>query len=167
MAGVREETHYTQFEVPIDPYRVHGELSSGLLHGVSPESFGNAGDADQHLAAYSYRLPMTDVESNKLPIYKPEGYDPSKYNLHRRYLKAGGKMYTPRLKGIPNRKTDLIGSEAVLCTDLIGMNDDWPTADSEGRQKILDETATFTQGLIWFFANDESVPVSVIVPSAL
>jgi hypothetical protein len=70
-------------------------------------------------------------------------------------------MYTPRLKGIPNRKTDLIGSEAVLCTDLLDMNDDWPTADANGRQKILDETATSTKGLIWFFANDEAVPVSL------
>lgn len=71
-------------------------------------------------------------------------------------------MYTPRIKGIPNRKTDLIGSEAVLCTDLLGMNDGWPTADAEDRQKILDETATFTQGLIWFFANDEAVPVGAL-----
>ncbi|CAI7619614.1 unnamed protein product [Penicillium manginii] len=70
-------------------------------------------------------------------------------------------MYTPRLKGIPNRKTDLIGSEAVLCTDLLDMNDDWPTADANGRQKILDETATSTKGLIWFFANDEAVPADI------
>ncbi|KAJ5106873.1 hypothetical protein N7456_003548 [Penicillium angulare] len=161
LAGVRDDTRYTQFEVPIDPYRVPADPQSGLLYGISPEPFGKPGDGDKHLAAYSYRLPMTDIESNKLPIYKPEGYNSSHYDLHRRYLKAGGKMYTPRLKGIPTRKTDLIGSEAVMCTDLIGMNDDWPTADSAGRQKILEETATFTKGLIWFFANDESVPSDI------
>lgn len=109
---------------------------------------------------------MTDVEDNKLPIYKPDGYDPSYYELHRRYLQAGGKLYTPRFRGIPNRKTDLIGSEAVLATDLLGMNDDWPSANAKNRQKILDETATFTKGLIWFFANDESVPVCFYIDLA-
>ncbi|KAJ5397873.1 hypothetical protein N7509_005986 [Penicillium cosmopolitanum] len=128
LAGVRDDTRYTQFEVPVDPYVVPGDPSSRLLYGISPEPF--------------------------------EGYERSHYDLHRRYLKAGGKMYTPRIKGIPNRKTDLIGSEAVLCTDLLGMNDGWPTADAEDRQKILDETATFTQGLIWFFANEKlSLPI--------
>lgn len=69
-------------------------------------------------------------------------------------------MNHPTMICIVDMKTDLIGSEGVLSTDLIGMNDEWPTADAEGRQKILDETATFTKGLLWFFANDESVPVS-------
>jgi len=95
-----------------------------------------------------------------LPIYERKGYESSQYDLYRRYLLAGGKLYTPRLKGVPNRKTDLIGSEGVLSTDLIGMNDECLTADAKGRQKIFDETATFTKGLLWFFANDESVPVS-------
>lgn len=97
-----------------------------------------------------------------LPLYKPERYDPSHYELHRRYIRAGGKLYTPRFRGIPNSKTDLIGSEAVLATDLLGMNDRWPEANSQERGKILEETATFTKGLIWFFANDEAVPVGQV-----
>ncbi|PLB49103.1 hypothetical protein P170DRAFT_426076 [Aspergillus steynii IBT 23096] len=161
LAGVRAETHYTQFDVPVDPYRAPGDLSSGLLFGISPEPFGQPGSGDKHLAAYSYRLPLTDVEENRLPIYKPDGYDPSHYELHRRYLQAGGKLYIPRLKGIPNRKTDLIGSEAVLATDLLGMNDDWPAVGSQERQNILDKTATFTKGLIWFFANGPAVPLDI------
>lgn len=158
--GVRETTRFTQFDVPVDPYRIPGDPSSGLLYGISSEPLRAPGSADQHIAAYSYRLPLTDVSENKLPLYKPKGYDPSHYELHRRYLQAGGKLYTPRLRGVPNRKTDLIGSEAALATDLLGMNDEWPTADAKGRQKILEETTTFTKGLLWFFANDESVPVS-------
>lgn len=94
-----------------------------------------------------------------MALQKPEGYDESHYELHRRYIQAGGKLYTPRFRGIPNRKTDLIGSEAVLATDLLGMNDDWPTANRARRQEILEETTRFTKGLIWFFANDEAVPV--------
>ncbi|PCH08108.1 Hypothetical protein PENO1_002460 [Penicillium occitanis (nom. inval.)] len=161
LAGIRADTKYTQFDVPVDPYIITGDPSSGLIFGISPEPFGEPGSGDEHLAGYSYRLPLTDVESNKLPLYKPLGYDPAHYELHRRYLRAGGKLYTPRLKGIPKNKTDLIGSEAVLATDLLGMNDDWPKASSQERQRILEETATFTKGLIWFFANDESVPADM------
>ncbi|CEN60612.1 hypothetical protein ASPCAL03048 [Aspergillus calidoustus] len=161
LAGVRADTRYTQFDVPVDPYRTPGNPSSGLLYGISPEPFGNPGDGDAHLQAYSYRLPLTDIESNKAPLEKPEGYDASHYELHRRYIQAGGKLYTPRLRGVPNRKTDLIGSEAVLATDLLGMNDDWPTASRARREEILEETRRFTMGLLWFFANDEAVPPSI------
>ncbi|KAL4791570.1 FAD dependent oxidoreductase-domain-containing protein [Aspergillus venezuelensis] len=161
LAGVRANTQYTQFEVPVDPYKVPGDPSSGLLYGISTEPFGEDGQGDKHLQAYSYRLPLTDVESNKIPIQKPDGYEESHYELHRRYIQAGGTLYTPRLKGIPNRKTDLIGSEAVLATDLLGMNDDWPTASRARREEILAETARFTKGLMWFFANDEAVPPSI------
>ncbi|KAL2835941.1 FAD dependent oxidoreductase-domain-containing protein [Aspergillus pseudoustus] len=161
LAGVRADTRYTQFDVPVDPYITPGDASSGVIYGVSSEPFGNPGDGDTHLQAYSYRLPLTDVEGNKAPITKPEGYNASHYELHRRYIQAGGKLYTPRLKGVPNRKTDLIGSEGVLATDLLGMNDDWPSASQERRKEILEETRRFTQGLIWFFANDEAVPLSI------
>jgi hypothetical protein len=164
LAGVRDDTRYTQFDVPVDPYRVPGDSSSGLLYGISPEPFGEPGSGDQHLQAYSYRLPLTDVESNKLTLQKPERYDKTHYELHRRYIQAGGKLYSPRFRGIPNRKTDLIGSEGVLATDLLGMNDDWPTASRARRQEILEETTRFTQGLIWFFANDEAVPVGHLSP---
>ncbi|KAL4967225.1 FAD dependent oxidoreductase-domain-containing protein [Aspergillus stella-maris] len=151
LAGVRANTQYTQFDVPVDPYKVTGDHSSGLLYGISTEPFGEDGQGDKHLQAYS----------NKVPIQKPDGYDESHYELHRRYIQAGGTLYTPRLKGVPNRKTDLIGSEAVLATDLLGMNDDWPTASRARREEILAETARFTKGLMWFFSNDESVPPSI------
>lgn len=159
LAGVRETTTYTQINVPIDPYNSPGDSASGLIYGISPEPFGKAGDGDTHLAAFSYRVPLTDRPANRLPLYKPEGYDPTHYELHRRYVKAGGTLYTPR-KRLPGAKTDLIGSEAPLATDLLGMNDTWATGAHDERQKILDDTALFTKGLLYFFANDDCLPVS-------
>jgi hypothetical protein len=159
LAGVRDNTTYTQINVPIDPYNIPGDSSSGLVYGISPEQFGEAGAGDKHLAAFSYRIPLTDRKENQLPIYKPEGYNSTHYELHRRYVKAGGTLYTPR-KRLPGDKTDLIGSEAPLSTDLLGMNDDWATGSRHERQKILEETALFTKGLLYFFANDACLPVS-------
>ncbi|KAI4602588.1 hypothetical protein KJ359_007804 [Pestalotiopsis sp. 9143b] len=157
LAGVRDTTTYTQIKVPIDPYNSPGDSASGLIYGISPEPFGKAGDGDEHLAAFSYRVPLTDRSENRLPLYKPEGYDPTHYELHRRYIKAGGTLYTPR-KRLPGAKTDLIGSEAPLATDLLGMNDKWATGTHDERQKILDDTALFTKGLLYFFANDDCLP---------
>lgn len=159
---MRESTVYTQLTVKIDPYNIPGDPLSGLIYGISPEPFGKPGDGDNHLAAFSYRLPLTDDKENQLPIYKPEGYDPAHYELHRRYHKAGGRFYTPK-KRLPGRKTDLIGSEAPLATDLLGFNDGWVLGSRVARQKILNKTASFTKGLLYFFTSDECLPVRIIL----
>ena len=158
LAGVRQETLYRQIEVDVDPYVKRGDSSSGLLYGISDEPFGTPGDGDLHLQAYSYRLPITDDPSNLVHFTEPEGYDPAHYELHRRYLRAGGEFYMPR-KRLPGEKTDLIGSEGALSTDLLGMNDEWPVASYAGRKEILEDTARFTKGLLWFISTDPAVPV--------
>ena len=160
LAGVRNETLYRQIDVDLDPYVKPGDPSSGLLYGISDEPFGQPGDGDLHLQSYSYRLPLTDDPSNRVPFTEPEGYDPSHYELHRRYFAAGGAFYMPN-KRLPKGKTDLIGSEGALSTDLLGMNDEWPVATYAERRKILRDTARFTKGLMWFVSTDPSVPVSI------
>ncbi|KAK5688049.1 hypothetical protein LTS10_000027 [Elasticomyces elasticus] len=157
LAGIRGETLYRQIEVDIDPHRNAGEPSSGLLYGISDEAFGIPGDGDLHLQSYSYRVPLTDTPENRVPFTRPDSYDPAHYELHRRYFAAGGKCYVPK-KRLPGEKTDLIGSESALSTDLLGMNDQWPAATYEERNLILSETAAFTKGLFWFFATDAGVP---------
>lgn len=159
LAGVRDETLYRQIDVDVDPYVKPGDASSGLLYGISDEPFGTPGDGDLHLQSYSYRLPVTDDPENRIPFSEPEGYDPAHYELHRRYLQAGGEFYMPR-KRLPGGKTDLIGSEGALSTDLLGMNDEWPVASYAGREDILKDTARFTKGLLWFISTDPAVPVS-------
>ncbi|KAI1846018.1 hypothetical protein JX266_007827 [Neoarthrinium moseri] len=157
LAGVRDETLIRQIEVNIDPYVTPGDPSSGLLYGISDEPFGTPGSGDLHLQSYSYRLPITDNPENRVPFTKPQGYNPAHYELHRRFLAAGGHVYCPRQR-LPNHKTDLIGSEGALSTDLLGMNDDWPIASFDQRKVILEETALFTKGLMWFLATDTGVP---------
>lgn len=159
LAGIRDETLYRQIDVDVDPYAKPGDPSSGLLYGISDEPFGKAGDGDLHLQAYSYRLPVTDDPKNRVTFTEPEGYNPAHYELHRRYLAAGGEFYMPR-KRLPGDKTDLIGSEGALSTDLLGMNDGWPVESYAGRGEILKDTARFTKGLLWFISTDPAVPVS-------
>ncbi|KAJ3465060.1 hypothetical protein MRS44_005718 [Fusarium solani] len=157
LAGVRGETLYRQIDVDVDPYVKPKDPSSGLLYGISDEPFGKPGDGDLHLQSYSYRLPLTDDPDNRVPFSKPEGYDPAHYELHRRYFAAGGQFYMPN-KRLPGGKTDLIGSEGALSTDLLGMNDEWPIACGKDRETILKDTARFTKGLLWFISTDPGVP---------
>lgn len=163
LAGIRAETPYRQIDRDIDPYVRPGDPSSGLLYGISDEPFGTPGDGDLHLQSYSYRLPLTDEPKNRVPFSQPDGYDPAHYELHRRYFAAGGEFYMPR-KRLPAGKTDLIGSEGALSTDLLGMNDKWPVTSRQGRAEILKRTATFTKGLMWFISTDPSVPVCLTPP---
>lgn len=160
LAGVRAETLYRQIDVDVDPYTTPNDPSSALLFGISPEPFGTPGDGDLHLQSYSYRIPLTDDPGNLVPFTKPDGYDPASFELHRRFAKAGGQFYLPR-KRLPGGKTDLIGSEGALSTDLVGMNDEWPVAGYKGRDRILEDTKRFTKGFLWFLATDEVVPVSL------
>ncbi|KAG6358546.1 hypothetical protein INS49_012063 [Diaporthe citri] len=157
LAGVRAETTYRQIDVHVDPYITPKDPSSGLLYGISSEPFGTPGDGDLHLQAYSYRVLLTDDPENLVPFTKPDGYDPAHFELHRRFSTAGGEFYNPS-KRLPGGKTDLIGSEGALSTDLLGMNDQWSVADYQGRQKILEDTKNFTKGFLWFLATDEAVP---------
>lgn len=158
LAGIRSVTTYRQIDQHIDPHVKPGDPSSGLLFGVSEEPFGTAGHGDDHLQSYCFRMPLTDDPHNRVPFSEPHGYDPSHYELHRRFFAAGGEFYLPQ-KRIPGGKTDLIGSEGALSTDLLGMNDEWPTSSWESRADILNDAATFTKGLFWFISTDPAVPV--------
>lgn len=159
LAGVRHETIYSQIEASIDPYRTPGDPLSGLLHGISDEPFGTPGQGDDHLMAFSFRLPLTDNKDNQLPIYKPEGYDPSHYELYRRHAQAGGRLYKPIVR-IPGSKTDIVGCESPLHLDLVGMSDGWANGSVEKRREILDRATLFSKGLLYFYITDESLPVS-------
>ncbi|KAI1871339.1 uncharacterized protein JN550_004784 [Neoarthrinium moseri] len=155
LAGVRDETLIRQIEVDIDPYVTPGDPSSGLLYGISDEPFGTPGSGDLHLQSYSYRLPITDNPENRVPFTKPQGYNPAHYELHRRFLAAGGHVYCPRQR-LPNHKTDLIGSEGALSTDLLEMTPcqiRWqprsgPT-DTHSVRRILRDGRVHNEGFIF------------------
>lgn len=159
---MRDETIYSQIQVSVDPYRTAGDPSSGLLYGISDEPFGTPGQGDNHLMAFSFRLPLTDNKDNQLPIYKPEGYDISHYELYRRYAQAGGTFYKPIVR-IPGSNTDIVGCESPLHLDLVGMNDGWADGSYQKRQEILKRATLFTKGLLYFYTTDKSLSVSFLL----
>jgi hypothetical protein len=149
-----------QFQVPVDPYVVPGNPSSGLLPGVQPGRPGKNGEGDALVQAYNFRMCMTDVPANRIPWPRPEGYDPLHYELLLRFIQAGGWRGLGGVLPMPNRKTDTNNSGAVS-TDNIGMNYAYPDGDYATREAIFREHVTYQQGLMWFLANDPRVPEKI------
>lgn len=158
--GVQFGQRWHQFDKPVDPYKVPGDPSSGLLPGVHGGSPGEHGQGDHRVQAYNFRICLTDDPDNQLPLPKPEGYDPLRYELLIRYINAGVwdamKLNTP----MPNRKTD-INNHGGFSSDNIGMNYEYPDGDYAKRDEIFKEHVTYHQGMLWFLANDPRVPEAI------
>lgn len=153
--GIRENTLHAQFQVNVDPYRVPGDKDSGLIPTIQDEPPGRPGEADHRIQAYCFRVCLTKDSANRIPFERPAAYDRDQYEIYLRYLRAGGRLYTP-WEGIPNRKTDL-GAWHDLSHNLYGMNHGYPGGSYAERDALLQYHRNFTQGLFYFFANDKEV----------
>jgi hypothetical protein len=157
--GVLHHQHHFG-DLKISPYAVPGDASSGLLALVSPQPPGLRGEGDKRIQAYCYRLCLTDVPENRIPISKPEGYDPARYELLARVFEAGWRQVFQKFDPIPNRKTDT-NNHGPLSSDNIGMNHDYPDASYERRREILKEHEAYQRGWLYFIGHDPRVPSDV------
>ena len=154
---------YHQFPDGVDPYVVEGKPESGLLWGISPESLAETGSGDAKVQAYNYRLCLTDVAENAIPIACPDDYDPTKYELLLRLIKAKGNSTIHsymHFSHMPNHKTD-INNNGGFSTDMIGMNHNYAEASYKEREKIVEAHKSYTLGFLWFLGHDERVPENI------
>ncbi|MFN9825183.1 MAG: FAD-dependent oxidoreductase, partial [Planctomyces sp.] len=86
---VRANTHNHRFLTPVDPFRVPGDRSSGLLPGIEDAGAGTEGSGDHRVQAYCFRMCMSKSPANRRPFPKPEGYDEQVYELLLRNFEAG------------------------------------------------------------------------------
>lgn len=162
----------------VSPYVIPGDPSSGLLPRVEPKPPGRPGDPDLRQQAYNFRVCLTDVPDNRVPIEKPADYNPLEYEALARWI-ASGKEASPgparaalvALGGpnrnlgltfhrLPNRKTDSNnGSE--FGSDYFGMSWDWAEGDYALREKRWQQHKGYTQGMLWFLGHDERCPEAV------
>ncbi len=156
--------HMHQFPDGVDPYVVPGDPSSGLLWGISEQTLAPQGSGDNLIQAYNFRICLTDNPENRIPIEKPENYDPSKYELLLRVYDAQKDMRDINQYFIwsigPNRKTD-VNNRGAFSTDMIGMNYGYPEGTWEERQEIIKAHKDYTLGLLYFVANDPRVPAEL------
>jgi FAD dependent oxidoreductase len=144
----------------ISPYWIPGDASSGLLPKISPDPVSKNGTGDHKMEAYCYRLCLTTVKENQIPIEKPEGYDPKDYEILGRLYQKGWRKTFKKFDAIPNFKTD-VNNHGPFSHDNIGMNYDYPEASYERRKAIAKEHENYQKGLLYFTATDARVPKKI------
>lgn len=154
-AGVFHHGHY--FKDKIDPYKIPGDPSSGMLPRISAEKPGPNGTGDNKIQAYCYRLCLTKNPENRVPITKPEGYDSTQYELLVRLADKRWDEFFGKYDPIPNLKTD-VNNHGPFSYDNIGMNWDYPDASYERRKEIIKEHILYQKGLLYFTATDRRLP---------
>lgn len=146
-----------------DPYITPGDSKSGLLWGIHPTSPQPAGSGDKKIQAYNFRICLTNKPENRVPITKPDDYDPKKYELLLRIIEKRGWKSINNVfiwSLMPNGKTD-INNRNGFSTDMIGMNWDYPDADYTTRGKIWNDHVSYTKGLLYFVGNDPRIPAAM------
>lgn len=156
--GVYHHRHHFQvLNTKISPYVDPENPDSGLLPRIHGDSPGEYGEGDHRIQAYCFRFCASDHPENRVPFPKPEGYDPSQYELLVRIFDAGWREVFHKFDPVPNRKTDT-NNHGPMSTDNIGYNYDYPEADYERRREIIREHETYQKGWLYFIANDPRVP---------
>jgi len=156
----KRRAHNHIFKVNVDPYVESGQPDSGVLPGVHKGDPGEDGEGDHRVQAYCFRMTLTDVAENKIPIEKPKDYDELRYELLFRNFEAGDHRIPWINSPMPNRKTD-INNRLAFSTDNIGMNYEYPDGNYSTRSAIMDEHRNYQQGLLWSLANHSRVPEKV------
>ena len=156
--GVFQHGHY--FRDSISPYLVPGDPTSGLLPEISGEAVAENGSGDSKIQAYNFRMCLSKHPDNRVPFPKPENYDPARYGLLARVYAAGWGETFDKYDPIPNLKTDT-NNHGPFSTDYIGKNYAYPEASYKERRSIIKEHEDYQKGLLYFLANDPSVPEAV------
>ncbi|KAA2238966.1 FAD-dependent oxidoreductase [Chitinophaga agrisoli] len=156
--------HGNQVPDGVDPYKIPGNPSSGLLWGISNAKLAPIGSGDKHVQAYNFRICLTNDPANRIPITRPEDYDPSRYELLPRYI---ARLHTQndireilKFDLMPNHKTD-INNGGGFSTDMIGMNWDYPEGDYATRARIQKQHELYNKGLLYFIGHDPRIPDSI------
>jgi FAD dependent oxidoreductase len=160
------------FAALVSPFRTEG--SDELLPELYPPArdergwpVEGLGDGDGGLQAYQLRLCMTDRLANQVPLGEPAGYDPSRFEVLRRYLAlVGDGVPAGRLMGLvpdllPNAKCDVNSIGPFSLNVLDGTNRAYVGSDATGRAAIYHHHRRYSHELLYFLSHDEAVPTSL------
>jgi hypothetical protein len=152
-------------DLPLDPYVVPGDRGSGLLPLLQTGEPGLPGEAAPGVQAYCFRLCLT-TNANRIPIARPAGYDPGRYELVARFIAAcqaiGDDMdlrWFSKYDPLPDGKWDF--NTATFGGNLPGASWEWPEATYARRGQIAKEHETYHRGLLHFLGTDPRVPSRV------
>ena len=132
------------FPVLLSPFDGDGSLLPFIREPELDERgwpLDRLGEGDGGLQAYQFRLCLTDRDDNRLPLTEPAGFDPSEFELLRRYLGAVD-VDARDLLGLvpdllPNGKCDVNSIGPFSLNLLDGSNRRYPDGDEAARTEGL------------------------------
>jgi len=152
-------------DLPLDPYVVKGDPSSGLLPLINDGEPGVPGEPAPGIQAYCFRLCLTTA-ADRLPIEPPADYDPQRYEIVARFIEGclaiGDELdlrWFSKHDPLPNDKWDF--NTATFGGNLPGASWEWPEASYARREQIAKEHENYHRGLLHFLATDPRVPDKV------
>ena len=156
-----KHSHIPRFDV--DPYKVKGDKSSGLLEGITDTKVEKLGVADKKLQSYCFRM-WAMKNGKKTPWYKPENYRPERYELLSRYINSAPDpdFWDLRYKRGPLKLNEGDCNNAgPISLDHVGYNFGWAEGSYAEREKIFQDHVNYQQGFMYFLANDPSIPAKL------
>ena len=154
-----------QIDVPVEPWYVANDTTSGLVWGVDGVWAMEEGDGDDLVQSFNFRLCMTTNTSNQLPITSPPDYLAAWYVLYQRYLTQSNLSSISSLfntQPLPHSKADF-NNGGGASTDLFahGLATKYILSPPLQRDDLVQQYVSFTQGLLWFLLTDPNVSAAV------
>ena len=137
------------------------DQNGNLLPLVTTTDAGPEEAGDENVMVYSFRLCLTADPSNRVPIPEPDDYDPARFEIVRRALKAGIRPGFD-LYPLPGDKLD--GNNSIggqFSIGLVGRGKTWHAANKAGRREIWREHKQYTLELFRFLTSDPAVPKAI------
>lgn len=126
----------------VDPYKIKGDPSSGLLSPIFPDPIGPEGDSSRFFMGWNFKLAWETTPTEQYPgirISPPDSKDEGVYELLKRYHEAGYKTSWPNSNF--NRNELLTGA-------IPGMQTEYPDGNWATRsgiwQGFIDHVKTLT-----------------------
>lgn len=132
----------------VDPYKIQGDSTSGLLSVISSEPLGAEGDSSRYFMGYNFKLAWESDPSDQFPgitVTPPKEKNADDYELLRRYVKAGYSLDWPN----ENFERDELVTGAIP-----GMQVDYPDGDWETRSNVWKAFINHVQTLTDFTGTD-------------
>ncbi|HEX3132035.1 MAG TPA: FAD-dependent oxidoreductase [Planctomycetota bacterium] len=151
---------------PVDPFRIAGDSTSGLLPGVVAEDHLALGAADDAVPACNFRLQLSKDPADRAPFPEFGAYDPAQYELLSRWF----AVHRDAPKKLPfaiyngsefNDNRDELMSLALVGGSKAYLDGDWAT-----RARVWREHERYTVGLFRFLATDPRIPESLRTEAA-
>lgn len=144
--------------------------NGALLPGISAWAKDlKEGAGDKKVMNYNFRLTFAKSPAQQVPIPAPQNYDRKRYRLLENWLREKtGRGEAVKLTELldfyarRNGKFEVNNKQnAIISLGHFGGQFDWPDADYATRERIYQDHKDYTLGLLFFLANDDSVPQTV------